>query len=289
MAVVSKIADILLRAKVVDDLQMRSALAHQQQWGSRLGKVIVEKRFAKEGAVVDAIARALNLPRVELSKVEKDSQAMAKLDVATAKEKAIFPCALKDGGKTLWLAMADPTDITVVDELASRTRCRIKQVVAGEYEILEAIDRHYLGQEPARRTGFDNAVDMEEDDGEEMRLTDIAGEAVDLAPVAKKTFNTPAPFVSPALSMQRPTPPPFAPPAAPMQPMGRSRSNSENALDDLLSPVSAPAGGWSTEELERLKVIHETQAKATSILRTLVDLCMEKGCFALDEYRAKLK
>ncbi len=65
-----------------------------------------------------------------------------------AEQKGIFPVALKDNGKTLVLAMADPTDLNTVDQVAARARARVIVVIASDREIENAILRHYRGQEP---------------------------------------------------------------------------------------------------------------------------------------------
>ncbi|MFN7134349.1 MAG: hypothetical protein ACK4N5_19880, partial [Myxococcales bacterium] len=144
MPTTSRIADILLRAKLVDQLQMRSALAHQEQWGGRLAHIVVEKRFTREADVVDAISKALNLPKFELANADKDPAALARLDAEFCKANGVFPAALKDAGKTLWLVMADPTDISIVDQVQLKTRARIRTLVAGEGEIAAAIEKHYF-------------------------------------------------------------------------------------------------------------------------------------------------
>jgi hypothetical protein len=66
----ARIGEILVRAKILDQLQLRSALAHQQQWGGRLAHVVAEKHFAKESVIVDALSKALGVARVELEKIE---------------------------------------------------------------------------------------------------------------------------------------------------------------------------------------------------------------------------
>jgi len=264
----TKIGDILLKAKVIDQLQLRSALAPQSQWGGRLPAVIVEKRFARADVVVAAISKALGLPRVDLTKVEKDSAALAKVDATFCQENAVFPCALKDGGKTLWVAMADPTDIPTVDALALKTRARIKPVVSGEAEIMAAIDLHYLGREsaPAGRQAFGSIAPPELDEAEDsvVKVVDMAGHTL------VKNHND----VKAAEAAEKP-PPPIGPP-----------STTSSALDDLLG-LAQPAT-LSPQDLQRIQLIQDQQEKGARILRTVLELCLEKGYFRIDDYRQKL-
>ncbi len=46
---------------------------------------------------------------------------------------------------SLWVAMADPTNMGVIDELAFRTGRNVKLSIAGDREIARAIRRLYLG------------------------------------------------------------------------------------------------------------------------------------------------
>ncbi|HEX4622592.1 MAG TPA: hypothetical protein VH208_13605, partial [Myxococcaceae bacterium] len=102
-----------------------------------------------EEAVVHALSVALRVPRVHPAGEPRDGGALAKLDAEFCEAKGVFPIALRDNGKTLHLAMADPSDLELVDEVERRARARITIAIAGEIEIRTAIDRHYHHKEPA--------------------------------------------------------------------------------------------------------------------------------------------
>src|SRR5512146_1222965 len=144
----SRIGEILVKAGVIDDLQLRSAMAQYDQWGGRLGKLVADMGLADEEAVADAIAKAMQMQRVQLGHINKDPGALAKLDVHLAEEYGVFPVSFRENTKSLTLAMADPTDLELLDTLAAKTRARIQPVVAGESEIQNAILRYYKNQEP---------------------------------------------------------------------------------------------------------------------------------------------
>ncbi len=142
----STIGEILSKVGMIDDLQLRSALARQEQWGGRLAMHLVDLGFMDEAAIADAIAKALGIKRVKLSTTPKDSGALLKVDLDVAEQRGIYPCFLQ--GKTLWLAMADPTDLETMEMVAKRSGCLVRAVVAGEKEIMAAIWRNYRNQEP---------------------------------------------------------------------------------------------------------------------------------------------
>jgi hypothetical protein len=237
-----RIAEILVAAGVVDDMQLRSAQAQRDQWGGRLPHVLVERHFATEEAVVTALAAGLGVPRIQLRDKPKDPKALAKLDAAYCKEKGVFPVELKDNGKVLLLAMADPTDLVLVDDLTPRVRARITVMLAGEGEILAAVDRHYLGREvTAPPPRFKGATSLGEAPGEQFKVTDLSG--------------------STRLGIAPPVP------AAPV-------ASAPDALDELLGTGTEPL---SEEERTRLDGIAVNQEKASAILRALTELLTEKG------------
>ena len=62
-------------------------------------------------------------------------------------------------------------------------------------------------------------------------------------------------------------------------------------LDDLMGGgrPAPPAPQWSAEEIARLRAIQDQQEKGARILRAALDLCVEKGWFTAEEYRAGVR
>lgn len=145
-----RFAEALIKARLIDELQLKSAMAHAEQWGVRLPRAISELGFADDDAMLDALAKSLRVPATHLGNVLKDNGALRALGPEFCDRNAVFPIALKD--RTLKLAMADPTDLAVVDEASSMARARVTVVMASEAEIHAAIAKHFRGQEvPQRR------------------------------------------------------------------------------------------------------------------------------------------
>jgi hypothetical protein len=177
----ARFAEVLLKARLIDELQLKSALAHVQRWGSTLPRAIGELGFAEEDAVVDALARSLKVPAVHLGHVLKDNGALRSLGVDYCEKYGVFPVSLKD--RVLTLAMADPTDLEVVDDAASMARARVHVVMAAESEIRAAIARNFRGQELPQRRKVSN-VRKGPEPGDEKLEFQLAGPARAGAPVA---------------------------------------------------------------------------------------------------------
>lgn len=136
-----RIQEIIARAGLVDELQVRSANAHLDKWGGFFAHVLVELGFVDEDAVMNAIATGLQMQVMHLGTVPKDPGALARLEPGYCEENLIFPISLRD--RVLTLAMADPTQLRIIDEVKARYSARVQPMLASGNEILAAISRHY--------------------------------------------------------------------------------------------------------------------------------------------------
>jgi len=145
----ARFAEVLLKARVIDELQLKSASAHMARWGSTLPRAIDELGFADEDRVLDLLAKSLKIPAMHLGNVLKDNGALRSLGVDWCEKHMAFPVSLKD--RVLTLALADPTELKVIDEAGSMARARVTAVMASESEIRSAIAKHFRGQEVPQR------------------------------------------------------------------------------------------------------------------------------------------
>src|SRR5205823_5224620 len=110
-----------------------------------IAKIIGEMRLAEDDAIVSAISKSTGLTVTHLGTWHKDPAALARLDLRTAEELGVFPVEVKDKGKTVVVAFADPTDMETIDAVGRVARARVQMTVASEREIQHAISRHYKG------------------------------------------------------------------------------------------------------------------------------------------------
>ncbi|MCP3164825.1 GspE/PulE/PilB domain-containing protein [Myxococcus qinghaiensis] len=281
----NRIGDILVKARVIDDLQLRSAMATLDQWGGRLSRVVADLGLASEDVVTEAICQGLGMQRVQLGNISRDTGALARVEVSMAEQKAVFPVSLKDNGKTLVLAMADPTDLATLDQVAARSRARVVPMVAGEREIEHAILRHYRNQEPVASSRFapsrsqsantPSTVDEEQQEEDEFKVVDMSGNTV-----VKRI----ADIVPPGSPATAPAPRAAEKPAPPVA----SGSSAADILDEILAG-GAPASEWTDEDLQRLQTLQQNQEKSSKILRALLELLLEKGKLQQRELAAKMR
>ncbi len=139
-----KLGELLLAAGLLDEFQLKSALADQGMWGGRLGSIIIKKGFVSEKDMLSVIEKQYGLSVISLDALEKPSDEVLKMVGAEAARKfGIFPVGLE--GKTLLIAIADPTDLKLLDDITFKLGMRVKPLLALESEILRAISVHYEG------------------------------------------------------------------------------------------------------------------------------------------------
>src|SRR6266436_5658686 len=149
MAPRKRLGQVLTESGVIDEHQLQSALGHQKQWGGKLGAILVQKGFCKEDDVVTALTKHLNMQRVRLAEVKVDPRALKCVSKALAEKLHVLPYEISGSGRSevVTIAMSDPTDLSAVDQLAFHTGKRIKPMLAGDSELIAAIQQHYVGVE----------------------------------------------------------------------------------------------------------------------------------------------
>ncbi len=249
-----RLGDLLVKAKVISESQLKAALAEQQKWGGKLGELLVRMNFLTEDMLVKALSKQMNVPAVNLEAIESiPPHVRAKVPSEVARDLVALPLQLRDEGKTLLVAMAEPQNLKHLDTLRSVSRCRIMPQLAGRQAIAKSFSRFYEGEAE---------MGSEADDG--FKLVDSQGHTLiknidDVKAPAQRSSNPAAA----AIRM-----PPAAPPRAPTQEAPPARSKS-------------PA--------DMLRAIEEAQRKEVTALKGMVELMIEKGVFTREEYLAKVK
>lgn len=147
-----KIGEILIGAGVLDETRLRAALVEQQRWGGPLGRILVEMKLVDEHVLVEALSRQLSVPVVDLDSMTVPNDVLVLVPGDLCEQYSVVPFA--QPMKFLDVAMADPTQAGVLDELQIRTHLNVRPHLAGPKQIERAIYRFYgrgVGQANMRR------------------------------------------------------------------------------------------------------------------------------------------
>ena len=183
-------------------MQLRAALAEQQQWGGKLGDILVRMEFLTEEVLVRALSKQTGIPRADLAG-PGDRAALALIPPDVAEEFGLVPMLLKDDGRTVVVAMSDPLNLDVTDHLRSLTGAKkIEAQLAGASAIRTAISRWYRGEELFGEEGEQSAMKVVNNSGQSVvtqdprlpaRNTPSAQPAPSAPPPAQKQASNGAP------------------------------------------------------------------------------------------------
>jgi len=158
-----RLGDILMKEGLITRDQLTAALAEQKSSGHRLGYVLVKLGLIQELEVTKVLARQYRMPAVDLTRFEVDPKIVKLVPADFALKHVVLP--LKREGRTLTVAMADPTASGVLDDLKFITRYDLFPVIAGEYTLRNLIEKHYESSDEQMQTLLKEMEAIDEEGG----------------------------------------------------------------------------------------------------------------------------
>lgn len=256
-----RLGEFLIQHGLIDEMQLNAALAHQRQWGGFLGQILVDHGFVDEMDMYRALAAQLGLDLVCIPDLRPSPNVARALPTALCQEKALIPVGVQE--RTLLVATSMPQDVQVQDDIAFRTGLKIRYVLAPHREIEWAI-RFYHYNEGAPCPPPKVKRHLPSDD--EFKIVDAAGHTV-------------------------------------MKSVDQLRREHEARQSGAMpgapgpAPAQPPPGGMSQDDVVAMRASFERQItelktaleKQNGIVRSLVELCVQKGLFQREELLALLQ
>ncbi len=146
----NRLGEMLLQAGLIDQFQLESALSMQRNLGGRIGSALVKLGYLPEETIVEFLESQEKYSRVSLRELEVPEQLMAMLSPERMLELMVVPIELRKIGneKSLRVAMTDPTNLKLIDDLQFATGCKVIPVLAIEDEIEQAIKNNTPEEPP---------------------------------------------------------------------------------------------------------------------------------------------
>jgi len=182
-----RIGDLLLREGMITKDQLDKALQEQRQSGTRVGYNLIKLGFIPELDLVRVLARQSKLLAVDLSKIEVDPKIVKLVPADVAVKNLVLP--LRREGRTLTVAMADPTNFAVIDDLKFITRYDIFPVIAGEFTLRNTLEKLYESAD-AQITDLLSEIEGMED-GDELEVVEQKEEEVNATALAAQMDEAP--------------------------------------------------------------------------------------------------
>lgn len=243
-----RLGEMLIEAGAIDEMQLRSALADQRRWGRPLGRTLVEMRLINEDDLVRVLAKQLGIEAIDLDKLQIAPAIIQLVPAHIARQHNVIP--FNQPMKFIDVAMLDPTNLGIIDELRIRTQLNVRPYLAGPKMIERNLERYY---------------------GASMKLSQsieipIIHDGLEVKPgagdvgVAQEVRDGLRTFV------HRNTPPPVAKPSLEIA----SRDREIDALQ------------------ERISMLEAVVERDEQVLRKLLSLLIEKGIATRDEIIERL-
>ena len=181
-----RIGDQLVHEQLITREQLQQALDDARANGTRIGYSLVKLGFLGESDLVRALARQHRVPAVDLDRVRLDQRILKLIPSEFAVKHQVLP--LRRVGRTLTVAMSNPTDLGVLDDLKFLTRLDIEAVIAGDFTLKRIVEREYESSDDKINEllkQFDQEDVEKVDDTEEEASVASLQAAVEEAPVVK--------------------------------------------------------------------------------------------------------
>lgn len=144
----SNLGELLLQEKLLNTDQLKSALDFQKKNEVSIGTAIISLGLISEEEMAQALSRQLGYPYINLDQFEVYPEAVGLIPVEISKKDIIMP--IHRIRSFLTLAMVDPTDLDIIEDIRFRTGLSIQPVIASESGIINAIKKYYGSSDSLR-------------------------------------------------------------------------------------------------------------------------------------------
>jgi type IV pilus assembly protein PilB len=183
-----RLGELLLAEGLITREQLDRAIREQQEHGTRLGYNLIKQGAIKETELTRMLGRQYRMPAVDLSRFEMDPKIAKLIPAELAMKHQVLP--LRREGRTLTVALADPTRLAVLEDIKFITGYDIFPVVGGEYTLRTLLEKHFESNGAQMDTLLEDLADIEEEievleeEQEDVSTVALAAQ-VDEAPVVR--------------------------------------------------------------------------------------------------------
>ena len=137
-----RLGEIFIQRGIITQAQLEQALHAQLIYGGHLGTCLIEQGFVNEEQLGRVLSDSFKVPYAGVERFAEIPRSIIQMLPPRTVDK-VHAIPFEKHGKTLSVAMIDPTDLPTLDEVAFASGCRIDPWVAPEVRILQAMERYY--------------------------------------------------------------------------------------------------------------------------------------------------
>ncbi|MDR1195681.1 MAG: Flp pilus assembly complex ATPase component TadA [Endomicrobium sp.] len=173
------LGETLVSQGVITQAQLNECIGEQNETKEKLGNILLKKGYVAKDVLSNALSYCLGVPFLKGADIQVERDALALVSERNARRFLIMPISVKDN--ILSIAMADPSNVVMKDEIEKIVNMRLSVSLMDETEVKEAIEKYYV------RTSLGADTDEEGDiSSKEEEITDgDLNESAEAAPVIR--------------------------------------------------------------------------------------------------------
>ena len=139
-----RLGDVLVNSGVITQEQLEEGLKRQKGSGRKLGETLVDEGFVTEEAIARALSSQLGYEMVDLQNVAISEDILKLVPGNVLERYKVLPFEYApDNANVLHVAMADPMDMTAMDDITIITNLQVEPVVSTTRSIMLALDKYF--------------------------------------------------------------------------------------------------------------------------------------------------
>jgi len=145
------IGDYLRSKGLITQDQLNEALEEQKRSGRKIGEILIKKGYISEDNFTMALSEQLGIPFVDVANYRIDPEVIKLFTLELVQQYQAIP--INKVVDALTVAMIDPLNIPMVDEIKKTCGLTIRPVFATPGGIKKAIDKYYGEVQPSEVSG----------------------------------------------------------------------------------------------------------------------------------------
>jgi type IV pilus assembly protein PilB len=133
--------EILVEKKILTEEQVKTGEADGAKTGKTFQQAVLDGGLIKKGALLKALSDEWQVKAVDLTQMDVDAETAKVIPEAVARRHAAIPFAKEEN--MLFVAMADPRDFFVSEDIQLRTGLNVQPYLALPHDIMAALDAAY--------------------------------------------------------------------------------------------------------------------------------------------------
>ena len=183
----SNLGELLLKEKLLNSEQLKSAEEYKKQNDVAMGSAIISLGLVSEEEMAQALSRQLGYPYINLDQFEVYPDVINLIPIEIAQKYLIMP--IHRIRSFLTLAMVDPTDLDVIEDIRFRTGLSIQPVIASESGIMNSIEKYYGSSDSLRVKQIVDEIEQAEETS--VNIIEEEEEDYDIEELTKSTEEAP--------------------------------------------------------------------------------------------------